>query len=67
MKVELSHKDLISLLRGSFVPHDMMKFFIDLNLGSYNGSHDEWKWNYDVNAYKKFTEQELYNFYLSLK
>ena len=40
MIVILDRKDLLNLIRGSYVPYEMMKDRIISKMGSYSGSYD---------------------------
>lgn len=67
--VELNQKDLISLIRGTNPKYEEIDKFIKLGLGNYTGGFiDRWEWNYSYcSAWYNFSEEELYNIYLSLK
>lgn len=69
MKYELKKDDLIALIRGIDPSYEIMSFFEKKELGSYTGGFkDEWDWTYKSSSvWDKFSEDELYKFYLYLK
>ncbi len=66
MLVELDKKGLMTLIKGCDVPYELMGHAIANTHGSFNGSHGVFNWHYDCVNSVKFTETELYNFYLEL-
>ena len=66
---ELDQKDIISLIRGTCPSYEQIDKFVNLGLGTYTGGFaDRWDWNYSGSScWDKFSEEELYDIYLSLK
>jgi len=62
MKVELDKIALISLVCGEQPYYSIFEHPVVKKCGSYNGSHDEWRWfHYEL---EKLSEQELYDLYI---
>lgn len=64
MLLELKRKDLIKLVRGSHVPHELMDEDIILNNGRYSSSTNQWEWN--LIPFLTNTNEEIYALYLKL-
>lgn len=65
MIVDLDRKDIISLLKGTSPDFSVMHL-IPKDLGYYCGGFvDKWSWNYYVPD--KYSDKELYDFYLICK
>jgi len=66
MTVELTHQDLINLVKGRSPGYEKMDEIIKRGLGTYIGGFaDEWRW--DNFALNKLTDEELYELYKSLR
>lgn len=65
MLVELSRKDLISLVRGREPSYEQMDHPLCEANGRFNASYGTWNWAYD--SLTDCTEQELWDFYCYLK
>lgn len=63
--IDLDKKDLMALVKGFDPTYEQMEHPLCKNNGTFSGSYGRWDWNYD--AFKDSSEQELYNFYLYLK
>lgn len=68
MKVELSKKDIVNLLRGVEPSHDTMKKAIDMGLGIYvGGFEDKFVWEYpNYHLWYNYSEEELFDLYLKI-
>ena len=68
MKVELTKKDIINLLRGIDPSYDKMGIVEDMGLGHYIGGFvDKFDWQYpNYHLWYKYSEEELYELYLKL-
>lgn len=68
MKVELTKKDIINLLRGIEPSYDKMGIVEDMGLGHYIGGFvDKFDWQYpNYHLWYKYSEEELYELYLKL-
>lgn len=64
MLVELSRKDLISLVRGREPSYEQMDHPICKACGFFSGSYGTWVWMSGLDDYQ---EQELWGFYKYLK
>lgn len=67
MKVNLSKKDVIHLLRGAEIPDYKTLFELrSMGLGDYTGGFvDSFEWNNtNSESWNKYTEEELYELYL---
>lgn len=66
MLMELNRNDLIKLIKGTFVPYELMNDEVLKKMGSYVcGFADEWKWNTFIS--EDITDEQLYHTYLKLK
>lgn len=64
MEVNLDRADILSLIKGSFVPYEMMENEIIKKMGSFSGSYGRWTWNgSDTNA----SNEKLLELYYKLK
>ena len=63
--IDLDKEDLIALVKGFDPTYEQMEHPLCKKNGTFSGSYGRWDWNYD--AFKDSSEQELYNFYLYLK
>ena len=60
MKIELTKRDLINMVRGTEPSHSIMNHPLIIKAGYFiGGFRDEWRWK-DLN---KLTEEELYQVY----
>ena len=66
MLVELNHSELVTLIKGTYLPYALIETFKKFGLGSYNGNNDEWKWHY-MSDWSVYSEDELYNMYTLIK
>lgn len=63
MKIDLNRKDLAKLVGGNWPPLEDISMLEKRGLGRYTGGfHDRWDW--DITALEKLSEQELYDMYL---
>ena len=63
MKVDLTKKDLISLIKGTNPHYNVMDNNLVKLCGRYiGGFRDEWKWNCSFND--DLTEDQLWNLYV---
>jgi len=66
MNIELDKDGLISLVKGMYVPYELMEHQLIAPQGSYTGGFkDEWNWNYS--AFEDCSEKVIYEIYLMLK
>jgi hypothetical protein len=67
MTVELDRTDIITLIKGCFIPFSMMDDKILKKMGKFIGGFtDEWRWEYKPDI-SEFSDEELWNVYLKLK
>lgn len=62
MKVDLSRKDLINLVKGTQPNYNAMENEIVKKCGSFSGSYGRWDWSYGFG--EDLTEQQLWNMYI---
>lgn len=66
MKVDLTKEDLIILIKGSSPCYKLMSHPLIAANGYYVGGFvDHWEWNH--NAFKNCTEEQVYEVYLLIK
>lgn len=65
MLVDLSKKDLVSLVCGTEPSYKQMSNEVVDYFGNYSGSYGRWSWN--KLRLNEYSEKELYNLYLFLK
>lgn len=62
MTIELSKKDLISLVKGTEPYYSIMNNALIASVGKYSGGfHDQWDWN--GSALALLSEEQLYEIY----
>ncbi len=70
IKAELSHEDIVNIIKGCNMPYKLMQQFSKLGLGSYTGGLvDEWKWQGSGlgSIWEKYTLDELWKIYQNLR
>lgn len=68
MIIELDKTDIINMILGTYPTYEQMDKFERLGLGYYIGGFDDkWVWNSYSNAWKRYTEEQLFEFYKELK
>ena len=65
MLIDLDRDDLICLVKGFELSYGQMEHPMSKANGKFSGSHDRWDWNY--NAFRNCTEENLYKYFLYLK
>lgn len=66
IEISLDRTDIICLIKGSFVPYELMGDGIIKELGKFTGGfNDDWKWNHTFKD--DFTNKDLFEVYLKLK
>lgn len=63
--VDLEKDDLVCLVKGISPTYKQMNNSLVSSNGVFNGSYGTWEWNMD--AFSKNTEQEVYELYLELR
>ena len=67
MTVDLDKQDVITLIKGSFVPWELMDHPLISKLGVYvGGFQDKWYWNSN-NVINQYAEEDLLQVYYLLK
>ena len=68
MKVELSKKDIVNLLRGVEPSYEKMGTVENMGLGTYTrGFDDSFDWNYQSSkCWDKYSEEDLFKLYKEL-
>ena len=64
--ITLDTEDFVNLLRGSFVPHELMDHKSIKELGVYTGGHHD-KWTWSTHDIRKLTIDEIYDVYNLIK
>ena len=66
--LEMSHKDIVNMLRGTYPSYDIMDRIISMGLGCYVGCQgDHFEWNYATDSrWGKYSIEKLYYLYLEI-
>ena len=66
---EMSHRDIVNMLRGTSPGYDVMDRAIRMDIGCYyggQGDHFEWR-DADSKAWEQYTIEQLYDLYTEIK
>ena len=66
--LEMSHKDIVNMLRGTDPSYDIMDRIISMGLGCYvGGQGDHFEWHYATDSrWSKYSIEALYYLYLEI-